>query len=176
MDEGTELTHVLASQAERQGRAGQGKVRRTCAALERRLNEHADGVTCPHPASSATASPTRSCPIRALQSGQQRLTGVTGSPHFRVGTGQLDRSRCMRALQAPLIPKLRARVRFPSPAPSKSPRPAARGSFVVQTGSGSADDRVYAGRPIRSSVSFHGGNRVVGAQVLSSVRVLQPRA
>lgn len=39
----------------------------------------------------------------------------------------------MPSVDHPVIPKLKARVRFPSPAPDRSPRPAAGGLFVVQT-------------------------------------------
>ena len=67
-------------------------------------------------------------PIEAVNRGQQRcVEDVELSP-------EVPTAQASAPTTAPdtVIPKLRARVRFPSPAPPQSPRPAARGLFVVR--------------------------------------------
>ena len=62
--------------------------------------------------------------------------------------GSLQVSRSTHPI-CTVIPKLRARFRFPSPAPPQSPRPAARGLFVVQAVSALPIGLVPAACPYR---------------------------
>ncbi len=70
-----------------------------------------------------------SVPFRADNSGQVQPPETMATPLPR----RKVQVRALQMTREPLIPKLRARVRFSSPAPRKSPRPAARGFFVVWT-------------------------------------------
>jgi hypothetical protein len=69
-----------------------------------------------------------SVPFRAVNHGQQRAHHAPpqGPPSARFAWSSGKSSR-----PTPLIPKLRARVRFSSPAPRISPRSAAWGLFIV---------------------------------------------
>jgi hypothetical protein len=68
-------------------------------------------------------------PVEAVNHGQQRcVENVELSPQ-----APATQASTPTAVPSTVIPKLRARVRFPSPTPAQSPRPAARGFFVVRT-------------------------------------------
>ncbi len=70
-----------------------------------------------------------SCP------GKERTVTVNADGRSTCPLPRSDELTCAYATKAPVIPKLRARVRFPSSAPRQSPRPIAWGLFVVQTDS-----------------------------------------
>ena len=82
----------------------------------------------------AIGARARSVPDRSVSRGAQRCRRTTPGCQF----GCISAGQSSATGESGKIPKLRARVRFSSPAPHESPRPAARGFFVVQTCSGPA--------------------------------------
>ncbi len=98
-----------------------------------------------HPISSTTSTTAPSQARRGRTVAHQIGTRITGQQRSPRATQTLLSSLHMEpfpqvsasiALKRSVIPKLRARVRFSSPAPCKSPRPATGGFFVVWSASG----------------------------------------
>ena len=77
----------------------------------------------------AIGARARSVPDRSVSRGAQRCRRTTPGCQF----GCISAGQSSATGESGKIPKLRARVRFSSPAPHESPRPAARGFFVAQT-------------------------------------------